>query len=75
MIIIFAVPANHKVRLKEGEKRNKNLDLARVAETMEHEGDGNTSCNWCTWNELQRTGKRTEDRNERTSRPSKLNFC
>ena len=24
---------------------------------MEREGDGNTNCNWCTWNDPQRLGK------------------
>ena len=28
-IVDFAVPANHKVKLKESEKKNKYLDLAR----------------------------------------------
>ena len=27
---------------------------------IEHEGDGDTSCNWYTWNNLQRLGKGTE---------------
>ena len=26
---------------------------------MEHEGDGDTSCNWSTWNNPQRIGKGT----------------
>ena len=26
---------------------------------MEHQGDGDTNCNWCTWNNLQRIGKGT----------------
>ena len=26
---------------------------------MEHEGDGDTNCNWCTWNNPQRIGKGT----------------
>ena len=24
---------------------------------MEHEGDGDTSCNWCTWNNPKRINK------------------
>ena len=24
---------------------------------MEHEGDGDTNCYWCTWNVLRRLGK------------------
>ena len=27
---------------------------------MEHEGDGDTSYNWCTWNNPERLGKGTE---------------
>ena len=27
---------------------------------MEHEGDGVTSCNWCTWKYHQRIDKRTK---------------
>ena len=25
---------------------------------MEHEGDSNTNCNWCSWNDPQRLSKR-----------------
>ena len=36
---------------------------------MDHEGDGDTSCNWCTWNNPQRIDKGTRrHRNQRTSR-------
>ena len=35
---------------------------------MEHEGDGDTNCNWCTWNYPQRIDKETGGlRNQRTS--------
>ena len=48
-IVDYAVPADHRGKLKESEKRDKNLDLAREfkkPKTMEHERDGDT--NWCT---------------------------
>ena len=36
---------------------------------MEHEGGGDTNCNWCTWNNPQRIDKETRRlRNQRTSR-------
>ena len=36
---------------------------------MEHEGDGDTNCGWCTWNNPQRVDKGTRrHRNQRTSR-------
>ena len=28
---------------------------------MEHEGDGDTNCNWCTWNNPQKIGKETKE--------------
>ena len=36
---------------------------------MEHEGDGDTNHNWCTWNNLQRLSKRMRGvGNQRMSR-------
>ena len=48
-IVDFAVPADHRIKLKESEKKDKYLDLAREL-TMEHEGDNYTNCNLCVWN-------------------------
>ena len=47
----FAVPADHRIKLKECEKKDKYLDLARELKktTMEHEGDNYTNCDWCSW--------------------------
>ena len=51
IIVDFAVPADHRIKLKECEKKDKYLDLARVLrKTMEHEGDNYTNYNWCVWN-------------------------
>ena len=48
----FAVPAYHRLKLKECEKRDKFLDLAReLKKTVEHEGDNNTYCDWCFWHD------------------------
>ena len=45
-IVEFAVPADHRIKLKEKEKRDKYLDLAReLKKTMEDESDGDTNCN------------------------------
>ena len=44
----FAVPADHRVKLKESEKKNKYLDLAReLKKTMEHEDDDYTNRYCC----------------------------
>ena len=40
---------------------------------MEHEGDDDTNCNWCTWNNLQRLSKRTKG--GRNWRRSKVQYC
>ena len=44
----FAVPADHRIKLKECEKRDKYLDLAKeLKKTMEQEVDNYTNCDWC----------------------------
>ena len=44
----FAFPADHRVKLKECEKRDKYLDLAKeLKKNMEPESDGDTNRNWC----------------------------
>ena len=56
----FAVSANHRVKLKEGEKREKYLDLARELEKkMQHESDSDTNSNWCARYSHQRICKET----------------
>ena len=56
----FVVPADYRVKLKESEKKDKYLHLAReLKKTMEHEGDGDNNCNWYTWYSRQRIGTGT----------------
>ena len=46
----FAVPTDHKVKLKENEKNDKYLDFDReLKKTVEHESDDYTNYNWCSW--------------------------
>ena len=46
--------------MKESEKIEKILDLAReLKKSVEHLGDDDSDCSWCTWNGLQNLGKRT----------------
>ena len=65
----FAVSADHWVKLKESEMKNKYQDLAwELKKTVEHEIDGYTNCNWCPWYSHQRIGSRTgELGNKRTN--------
>ena len=45
-IVDFAVLVEHRGKIKESEKRNEYLDLAReLIKTMENEGDGDTNSN------------------------------
>ena len=49
-IVHFAVAADHRIKLKECEKKDKYLDLgSELKKTMEHEGGDCTNCNWCFW--------------------------
>ena len=45
-IVDFAVPADHRIKLKECKKKDKYLDLARK---LKKTGDNYTNCNWCFW--------------------------
>ena len=43
----FAVPADHRVKLKECEKKDKYMDLIReLKKTVENESDDYSNCNW-----------------------------
>ena len=48
-IIDFAVPADHRIKLKECEKTYKYLDLARELKKLEQAGDNHTYGKWCFW--------------------------
>ena len=47
LTVDFAVPADHRVKMKENEKRDKYMNLAReLKKAVEHNSDGNTNCYW-----------------------------
>ena len=49
-IVDFAVSAEHRKKLKECEKKDKYLDLAReLKKAMEHESGDCSNCDWCFW--------------------------
>ena len=55
-----AVPADHRIKLKESEKKDKYLDLARkLKKIMKHEGGNYTNRDWCFWYSHQRVIKAT----------------
>ena len=40
----FAVSTDHRVKLKESEKKDKYRDFTREQKTMKDEGDSDTNC-------------------------------
>ena len=49
-IVDITAPAEHRIKLKECEKKDKYLDLAReLKKAVEHAGDNYTNCDWCFW--------------------------
>ena len=65
----FAVPADHRVKLKESEKKDKYRGLtSELKKTVEHESNVYTNCNWCFQYYHRRILKGTEGLgNKRTS--------
>ena len=56
--MVFAVPADHRVKLKENTNKDKYLDLAKeLKKTVEHTSDNYTSCDWCSWYSYERVLK------------------
>ena len=61
-IIDFAVPADHRIKLKESEKKDKYLDLAReLKKRWKMQVTIISNCNWCVWNSNSGITKGVED--------------
>ena len=74
-IVDFAVPADHCVKLKESEKKDKYFDLAREREkTVERENDDYTNDNWCSWYSYQRVDTGTEELGNKRMSGHHLNY-
>ena len=50
-IVHIALLIDHRVKLKESEKKDKYRDLTRELKkkTVEHKSDGDTNSIWCSW--------------------------
>ena len=49
-IVDFPVPADHRIKLKECEKKDKYLDLAKELKKLWNMKVTNkTNCDWCFW--------------------------
>ena len=54
----FVVPADHRVKVEEGEKLGMNL-ARELKKLVDHEGDGDTDCIWGPLNNPLKPGKDT----------------
>ena len=59
-IVDFVVPLAHRVKIKENKKRYKFGPCWKTKKTGERGDDGDTTCNWNTWNGSQRLEKVTK---------------
>ena len=72
----FAVPADHRVKLKESEKKDKYLDLAwELKKIVEHKSDVYTNCNWCSWYRHQMIKKGTRGLGKKRRSGDHPNYC
>ena len=57
-LVDFALPADHRVKIKENEKRGKYLNLTReLKNAKKHESNGDSNNNWSACNSPQSLGK------------------
>ena len=74
-VVEFAVLADHRVKLKESEKKDKYLDHAKELKKLEHESDVCTNCNWCSWYSHQRINKGTGGLGNKRTSGDHPNYC
>ena len=73
-IVEFAVQADHRVKLRENNKRDKYLDLDReLKKTVENERDGDINYNWCTRYSQQRIDTETRELGKKRMRENHPN--
>ena len=72
----FAVSVALTLKTKQSEKdRQMSGSCKRADKGMEHESDRDTTCNWSTWNDPQRTRKETGESGKKELRPSRPQYC
>ena len=78
-MVDISVPEDHsRVKIKESEKRDKYVDLAKELEkkSMEYENDSDTNCKWCAWNGPKSLWKGIEQlKIGGRIKPSRLQYC
>ena len=76
-IVDFAVPADHRVKLKESEKKHKHFDLIKeLKKTVEHESEEGRGTYWpkrCEHNNKDKDNSpKTADNKNYLTSPQKL---
>ena len=72
----FAVSTDHRIKLKESEKKDKYLDLAReLKKTVEHESAVYTNSNLCSWYSHRCFGKGTRELGNKRTSGDHANYC
>ena len=71
-IVDFAFLADHRVKLKENEKKDKYLNLARE---LKHESDDYTNCNWCPYYNHKGINKGTGGLGNKRTSGDHPNYC
>ena len=71
----FVASADHKVKLKEIEKKDNYLDLARNRKAVEHKSDGDTRCNEWYWYSHQRINTVTGVFGNKRTSGDHQNYC
>ena len=76
IIVDLAVPADHRVKLKESENKDEYQDLARGTEkTVRHESDVYTNYNWSSWCRHERICIRTGGHWNKRTTGYHPNYC
>ena len=68
----FAVPDDYRIKLKESEKKDKYLNLARE---LKHESENYTICNWYSWYSHQTNNKGIGGLGNKRMSGDRPNYC
>ena len=72
----FAVPADHRVKLKESEKKDKYMDFTwEFLKNVEYESKDYTNCNLCAGDSHQRIDTKTGRLGNNKTSGDHPNYC
>ena len=56
---MFAVLADHREKSKKTKRQTDIGPFQRTKKVVQHEGNDDTNCRWCSWNDTKRLGEGT----------------